>query len=876
MRLLKQFGLLLFAASLLWGISFFLTSKNEVSSVKTDNEYRFDYRKEEKQEALKARFLPRDWEAIAHGEKLGFDWRNGQARTLQQFRDHNLPAAASDRDLSIYGPFKGEWLEKGPSKIPGRVTASEVLYAQDRIYLLTDGGYLFRGPLSGNNWECLNDHYPLARGVDARIEVVRLPRGNNRILVGGWDAQNLGNKLLQYSDDEGLTWNTPEGLPNAVWYRRTMADGGGRVYHLIRSDASGSPKMQLYRSTDFGAHFSLHYSHNLSAGDRDRTCDMWKLEKSDTIYAVFENKFLKIASSGQFSQVGQISNLAFPEWTILTGGRENSTQPFTFYVRVVSGGQNTIYKSTNGGLTWSSWGTLADGLLSPFSNYAFVTNPSDPRKVYAGGWIVGGSTDGQNWTYPHDLGGYVGYHGDVPDMNFVRNPNTGQFDFFIGTDGGFFKYDPSTDHFNPLGAENLGNTQIYKMASDHTTEHRMYIGTQDNGFNFNHTLTAPAAIAPFNYLWGGDVTQVTSGDKGKSFWCFWWGSGCNYVKNAANLQSSGIANWQPIYDSEYWELPAKADPATPDECLVAGYITASPTGSYLVRLKSPANLQPGQVLPLQQEYGNYDFKAASGGGRIGAIGISPLNSNHIYVMTDNGVFFWSLNKGQSWQKNTAAKDKIWPRYIAVSPTVAGEVFVGGAGYGNNTPCWRITQHGQTMTAAQEPSFSVLKDNRVNGLCFDPTGRFVFAAADVGAFVYVVKDNLWRVLSGDPSPLTHFHDVEYLENSNTVRFATYARGVWDFKINQVILREGGTVAETTRLNLFPNPASDKISIDLAAFTDANLRISITDISGKVVFEKQAYWSENSLLLDLKDWKPGVYFVSIDTGKAQPLTAKFIHL
>lgn len=867
---------ILFATLIALGIAFYFSGKPEVPSVKTAKEYRFDYRKEAEEEAKKARQQPDEWEGISHGENLDFDWRTGQARTLALFRDTYHSAQTADRDVQVYGPFKGEWLEKGPSKIPGRVTASEVLYAQNRIYLLTDGGYLFRGTLAGNNWECLNNHYPLARGVDARIEVVRLPQGNNRILVGGWDAQNLGNQYLKYSDDEGLSWQTPEGLPNAVWYRRTLADGGGRVYHLIRSDASGSPKMQLYRSTDFGAHFSLHYSHNLSAGDRDRTCDMWKIEKSDTVYTVFEGKFSSIATNGQVAQLGQITNAAFPEWTILTGGRATPTQPLTFYVRIVSGGQNIVYKSTNGGVSWASWGTLEDGLLSPFSNYAFVTNPANPGKVYAGGWIVGSSTNGQNWTYPHDLGGYVGYHGDVPDMNFVRNPSTGQYDLFIGTDGGFFKYDPATDHFNPLGAENLGNTQIYKMASDHSATHRMYIGTQDNGFNFNHTPTAAPAIAPFSYLWGGDVTQVSSGDKGKSFWCFWFGSGCNYVKNAADIQNSGIANWQPIYDSEYWELPAKADPATPDECLVAGYITNSPTGSYLVRLKSPSNLQPGQVLPLQHQYGNYDFKSASGGGRIGAIGISPLNSNHLYVMTDNGVFFWSLNKGQSWQKNTAAKDKIWPRYLAVSPTVPGEVFVGGAGYGANSPCWRISQHGQTMNAAQAPNVSVLKDNRVNALCFDPTGRFVFAAADVGAFVYVLNDSQWWVLSGSPSPLTHFHDVEFLENANTARFATYARGVWDFKINQVILREGISEAAATQLNLFPNPASDKITLDVSGLSGQLLKISIANAAGELVFEKETFLAESALELDLKTWNPGVYFVSLDTGNGRPLTAKFIHL
>jgi hypothetical protein len=181
-----------------------------------------------------------------------------------------------------------------------------------------------------------------------------------------------------------------------------------------------------------------------------------------------------------------------------------------------------------------------------------------------------------------------------------------------------------------------------------------------------------------------------------------------------------------------------------------------------------------------------------------------------------------------------------------------------------------------MTAAQTPALSVLKDNRVNALCFDPTGRFVFAAADVGAFVYVIKDSQWWVLNGDPSPMTHFHDVEYLENSNTVRFATYARGVWDFKINQLILRDDETAAPAAGLHLFPNPASDRINLELSDFAGTNLALSISDISGRIVLEKQFFVSESSLMLDLKDWKPGVYFLSLNAVNGHVVTAKFIRL
>lgn len=824
----------------------------------SDETYRFNYQKEAEEEALKHRLKPDAWEHTAHGGDLGFPWQAAQAETFAKFRDQYHNGGATDRSAG-YGPFLADWIEKGPSKIPGRVTASEVLHDQNRIYLMTDGGYLFRSnSLTGNDWQCLNDHYPLTRDVSARLEVLPRPDGTNRIIVGGWDEQNMSAKFLKYSDDEGQTWQIPNGLPNSSWYRRTFATNDGQVWHLVNTSATGSgPKMQIYRSTNYGTDFTLHYSFNLTAGYYDRRCDMWKPIDSDTIFAVFEDKLFKISPDGTAQNVGLVSQKPNPEWVALTGGRADASQPYTLYFRIWDNGENNVYRSTDSGASWAQWATLADGLHTPFSLYSFVTNPEDPSKLYSAGWIVGETEDGVTWHNPHDLGGYVGYHGDVPDMNFVKNPATNAYEFYIGTDGGYYKYNPANDQFTSLSLQTLNNTQIYKMASDHQVEHRMYIGTQDNGFNYNLTATAATGIAPFSYLWGGDVTQVTSGDGGKSFFCFWIGSGCNYVKNAAQMQNSGIANWGPINDSGYWETPAKADPLAPDECLVGGHKPPSTEGSYLIRLKAPADLQNGQLKPLETEFGDYDFQAASGGGRIGAIAISPLDNHHLYVMTENGVFFWSLDKGLTWQKNESAKNKIFPRYIAVSPVNAGEVFVGGAGYGTNAPAWKTSNHGQTFVRAENPLNSVLNNNRVNAVCFDPEGKYVFAAADIGAFVYVIAEGKWQVISGSPSPMSHFHDVEFLENSNTVRFATYARGVWDFHINGLVSGTSETV-QGPGVKVYPNPTTDYIIVEPGNAQS----LTITDATGRVQYRTRC--AGTSLRIPMAQWPVGTYYITLDNG------------
>lgn len=870
--LLKNKYLLLCCALVtLTGLGLFF-SKRESSfsapeSVLHNGAYRFNYRAEEAEKP------EGDWEDRAHGAQLGFNWRQAQAAEYVAISERFYGAVQARSNT--YGPFAATWHERGPGKIPGRVTASEVLHTQNLIYLLTDGGYIFKGTLNGNDWQCLNDHHPAGRGVDARMEIITLPNGGRRIIAGGWDGQNLGPKYLQYSDDEGQTWQTPSGLPDAAWFRRTLADDKGNVYHMVLHWVGGQPKMGIFQSKDYGQTFAPRYNHNLAEGYHDRQCDMWLPPDSDTLFTVFEDQFVKLAPDGSAALGPKISNKAVPEWAILTGGRTNANAPYTFYLRIWDGTENGIYRSTDGGNNWQYWGALVEGgLIWPFSNYAFATNPADPSKVYAGGWILGASADGSNWHYPHDLGGYVGYHGDVPDINFVKNPATNSYELYIGTDGGYYKYQPQNDQFASLSVNTLGNTQIYKMASSHSEEYRMYIGTQDNGFNFNATPTTPEEIAPFSYLWGGDVTQLVSGDGGKSFWCFWIGGGGNYVQDAAKMTQSGISNGGPLYDVGYWEMPAAVDPLAPDECLVAGYRPEDENVSYLSRLKAAKNIPDGSVIPFSVEYGNYDFKAASGGAAIGAIGVSPLNNQHIYVMTENGVFFWSLDKGQSWQKNESAKNKIYPRYIKASPANPGEVFVGGAAYDGNSPCWRIGSHGASMTPSESPAVSVLKNNRVNALCYDPEGKYVFAAADIGAFVYVLSEGKWHFIGGKPAPVSAFHDVEYLEQSNTVRFATYSRGVWDFKIESLISSVKTPVASLD-IKVYPNPCTDFCMLDIAGGSQGQVWVSLYNTLGACVY-RGAHPGDAPIRIPMVGLAAGTYQVVAESRSGQRGQLKLLKL
>ena len=81
----------------------------------------------------------------------------------------------------------------------------------------------------------------------------------------------------------------------------------------------------------------------------------------------------------------------------------------------------------------------------------------------------------------------------------------------------------------------------------------------------------------------------------------------------------------------------------------------------------------------------------------------------------------------------------------------------------------------------------------------------------GPYVYIKRFNKWYDLSQGVSPNQVYWDVEYLREENLVRFATYGRGIWEFKIEQLT-----SIAEPEKSLAFkisPNPAENQLSIDL---------------------------------------------------------------
>lgn len=96
---------------------------------------------------------------------------------------------------------------------------------------------------------------------------------------------------------------------------------------------------------------------------------------------------------------------------------------------------------------------------------------------------------------------------------------------------------------------------------------------------------------------------------------------------------------------------------------------------------------------------------------------------------------------------------------------------------------------------------------------------------------------------------------------------YAVGEWGMIFKNNTGLEGLSVNDLNRKNksiIFPNPASEKISISLSENTNSSFRIEITDCFGKVVFFK-SYLTSSEIEINTRSLSKGIYFVSITSDK-----------
>ena len=118
-------------------------------------------------------------------------------------------------------------------------------------------------------------------------------------------------------------------------------------------------------------------------------------------------------------------------------------------------------------------------------------------------------------------------------------------------------------------------------------------------------------------------------------------------------------------------------------------------------------------------------------------------------------------------------------------------------------------------------------------------------------------------------------IDYRHSDGRFTVATYGRGVFQTTINSIddVLSTNDLIR--TELNIYPNPASEKINVEFSSINSEKVKYTIYNEVGRVVKSN----TENinvglkNLVINVGSLKSGLYFVSLEL-KDGIVTKQFI--
>jgi photosystem II stability/assembly factor-like uncharacterized protein len=790
------------------------------------------------------------WFELLHQAAPGTDWKKIEYQNRIE-RHRNRAASAFFRNncqLESFadGYFSGFWKEWGSSNQAGSVFDTEYDPNTNEIWLISAGGTLWKGLISGSQWEVVNQDLRFTPGMLQFMDY-----GDSRRLIA------FTGRLPHYSDDEGYTWTPATGIThNDRWgdIHSPMAVAGETPAVYVLAKPSYWADIQLYRSVDYGETYLPVSSFNT---EDFRKLKLISPHHSNQLYLIekMSNNSAKIYRAnhitGQLEWINEQTNLNYG------GARANMTgtvdQNGTLHLYIYTNPQEGVWQvhhSTDEGISWNYRGDLP---VSPWSVGLYVS-PSNPQLLLMGAVECYRSTNGgQSWEKKNDWWDYYddvegSLHADIMHFSEYKNAN-GQDFLLVSNHGGIsISYDELQTVQN-IGMNGLNVSQYYSVRTDPTDPQFVYAGSQDQGFQRSADFDEHPP-GEFEQVISGDYGHIVFGDDGQSLWTVYPGG---WVTHYNNPKYGGIHGSYDLASEEesVWLPPLMASPFPEDDAIymAGGNINGGP-GSYLIRLNPEGNqIEPEQI--------NFNFSENSGGGQLSSMATAPADYFRWYAATTNGRFFFSEDGGYEWEQSLNFLPEghyLYGQTICVSNSDPMTVYLGGSGY-SNPAVYKSTDGGHSF----EPMDNGLPSTLVFGLVSNEDESLLFAATEAGPYVYVTENEQWYDLAGQCAPAQTYWSVEYLPAERIARFGTYGRGIWDFEVETMV---NTTSAPARSWKIYPNPASDWLKVDLPAGSWQVALYHSDGAQARSIKQANGYCEIN-----LEGLPAGIYQVRIFNGKEQ---------
>lgn len=749
------------------------------------------------------------------------------------------------------------WEFVGPINIGGRVTDIEIpIDDDDTYYVGTASGGIFKTEDAGGTFNPIFDEQEMLSIGDIAIS-----RNNTQTIWVGTGEVNAGGGSLAYdgdgvyaSTDGGISWES-KGLENVGSIGKIMIDPNnedvilvGAMGPLFRDDTNRG----VYKTTDGGA----SWQQVLFISDVAGIIDMAQHPTdSDILYAA---SWHRIRTPNNRIYGGEGSGLwrsfdGGDTWVEMTVGLPSDpddkgrisiaiseSNPNVLYARYAdaAGDIQGVYRSSNGGSTWQQ--RNSNQLTNVGFHWWFrgiFVDPTDENTIYNVDFEVEKSTDGgQNWG-----GAFPGVHVDQHAMAFGAG---GTGEVLLGNDGGL--YASADDGLSSSKINTLPITQFYRFHVDAQNDAKVYGGAQDN----NTVRTTTGSIDDWTAIYGGDGFQslVDPLDTNVIYALYQRGNLAKSTNNGASFTTAlnGISSG----DRKNWDTPIAFDPANSQNLFYGAnrlYKTTNAAGNWTA-------ISPDLTGGAQT--GNLTF------GTITTISVSPINSDIIYVGTDDGNVSITQDGGATWNNISPALPNRWVTSVLADREDTETVYATFSGYRYGEDEGHVYKSDDNG-ASWETIDANLPDVPVNDILKDRYGN-LFIATDIGVFVTGDEGATWQALD-ENIPSVVVTDMNLHEATEYLYIATYGRSSYKLNIAEDILATNdlSTLAEIV---IAPNPVTERIQIKNFE-VDGPVVITVFDALGRKIVSEKNTILNGSVEMMVAEIPSGVYYVQVVSGSSR---------
>jgi hypothetical protein len=733
----------------------------------------------------------------------------------QQYKEHLFrlrQAQAASRGGPapfVTPPFSAQWVPIGPTGADYQQNGTFTIFERDSgrartilphptdpdtLYFLTSGGGLWvtnNFTASSPTWRPLTDSLPTTAG--GSVSFGRTPLVLYLGLGDPFDVINVGGAMVK-SIDGGANWTNIVDLGTPMSVRDVKVDiSTAQDIVLVATDTG------LFRSPDGGLTYAsiagpLGVFPGQAFWSLVRTSAGWLVNAQPcsgvpaTSCGTQATIYLSTDQGLTWAAIPNTGNVYTGAGrTTLGVGTPGDSVVYAFAENSASTDQLDLFKSTNGGLSWTALsinGKVPTNMNGDnpnmdlmhgqsFYNQMILVDPNDvlQNTVYLGGDLSSAKTTdgGLTWTLTSNWLAQFGLPYVHADMHAAALSLTTPQTVLFGSDGGIFTSLDSGTTFTSSKNNGLQTFLVYSLSTTPVFPSAVLFGSQDNG-----TRIRKGNTTIYNQSRGGDgigtgwsqananAALVTVPDE--SF-------GTNLTNQIPDINSNFVFTRPPLVSDALFFTPVETPTATAD-----------PTGKVFFtssRLRVYKTVNGGFTWTVIGAVGSTivgptGLRATSHG-----VGVSPVDLMHLGVIAAGGHAEFTINGGTNWTD------------VDLSTLFAGtNSFTSSFTWADNQTMYvtSVAPQAGVVRVAKSSDSGVnwaradggLPDVPVNRVILDPrdaTHNTLLAASLLGVFRTTDGGMSW-VPYGTGLPNAFVADISMTPDGNFLRLATYGRGIWE--------------------------------------------------------------------------------------------------